>query len=1281
MTAVGPPVRPADPLLRLHKSENFSWKMFENFSEQFIAAFSGKKPIHYGKHGENQEGIDAYVDIEPSVRWTFQFRQVEDFTLSDAKKLVEETTYEGQRHFLFVACELGTSVLRYQDELPDWQFWDIRDISLHVRMMPPESGHRLVYQFFGVDWVKNFFEGSVIASFVSSKLFFAPRGQRDLLRHDLPIVGRGAQVQQLADFVQSDSLVALVTGRGGIGKSRLLAELPKVAGAYELRFATQLDLTPEAIGDLPLEPAIIVIDDVHDRDDLAVALEIVKQRPIPTKVVLSSRLHAAEDIRSRLSSAGFGLDEVCEIAALDELQLDETRELIRTVIGKGHDDLVSLLAGRASDSPVLAVVAARLLRSKGLDPSALASDTDVEFTVFTRFHEEMLARVVTSESRLARDLVTLVAAAGPLAIDSRGVLQSVAAYLEVEDDELVRATDELVAVGILRRRGSRVRVTPEVLADVILQQACVTKTGKPTGYATRVFRHFKGVAGTRLLRNIAELDWRVKKQNVNARLLEPVWSEILAEFKEAGVIRREEILAMIEKAAVFQPREALAIAEYAARHPVEHVTEEEARFKLRSDALVLDRVAQIFQQIGYHREFVPRVARLLWELGRDDARPTNSHPGHAFRLLCEMAGSHRHKPSSYRLAVVNAAAGWLKDGDVHDHVHSILDIMQTALARQSMDTWMENAGAFKMAAYTIDRDSVADLHDRAFKVVVDCVSSDRPRIALRAAKVLIKQATTMISGTLGQRITNEQQAAWKADRLEALRHLKRVAAATEEPIVALEIRNGLEFIAHASKDSDIRGAAEEVLTIVNARSDVYDADVFMDSWGHHRRVYDDAGKRDFRQSQELNEQRLKAAAASLIHRFQPEQFVHLFNELALRAGTVEAKFSPERLVSHVAHRDASYAADLLRHIFAHPEEPIAAYARDLFMNLTTDTVSFAREAVAAGNRGLACAAAIVIAVDRAWTAEEQALFDTLIRHTDPVVRARTLSYLRSPLKHNRAAVVEALAQLEIGGSELVAKEVAELFHEHSEPVASLPVSTMISLVGKLVDVPELGEDYLEEFISEACVIAPEAVLDLFLARIQRRELHDNLAAYAIPHDFGVDLQRLGAHPQYRAVLRKLRDASRDDDVWSGFYIPQLWRAMFDPQHEVAREVLGEWFKSGDGELVKAAAKLLSGVDQDFVFDYRDYVVGILTEAWRVDPAVYDSVAASFFMPGITFRSGEHGQPFSEDIELRRKARETMDALEPHSPAWRFYESLLGLAEAQIEEKRIRDEDDEEEFLD
>ncbi len=1280
MTAVTPPVRPADPLLRLRKSESFAWKMFENFSEQFIAAFSGKRPIHYGKHGEDQEGIDAYVDLDEGLRWTFQFRQVEEFTASDAITLVAETKYEGQKHFAFVACELGTAVRKYEDELPEWEFWDIRDISLYVRMMPAESGRRLVYQFFGNDWVENFYEGSVIASFVSSKVFFAPRGQRDLLRHDLPLVGRTEHLRQLREFVQSDSAIALIAGRGGIGKSRLLAQLPAIAGAYEVRFATLVELTSDSNSDLPLEPTIIVVDDAHEREDVDVVLEIVKQRPIATKIVLSTRLHAVDQIRSRLSLAGFGLDDILEITPLDELKLEETKELIGEVIGAGHDNLVSVLAGRASDSPVLAVVASRLLRSRGLNPSALANDEDIRFVVFERFREEMLARVVDLDQQLARDLVTLIAAAGPLAIDAARVRHSVAAYFDLEQDELVRAVDDLVAAGILRHRGSRVRVTPEVLADFILERACITKNGNPTGYATRVFQHLRGVAGARLLRNIAEVDWRVKKQSVNARLLEPIWMEILGDFKQAGVIQRQEILEMVEGAAVYQPREALTIAEYAMRHPIGNITPEETRLNFGTE-LVLGHVAQILRRIAYHSEFVAHAARLLWELGRDDARPTNSLPGHAFRLLCEMAGPRRHKPIDYQLAVVNAATRWFADSDVHDHAHSVLDVMRAALARQSMDTWSEDAGSFKMVAYTIPHDAVVELHERALGVIVECLASDRPKVVLRAAKILIDQARPMANGMLGQTITSEQQAAWKAERIEALRHLKRVAATTTEPVVALEIRNGVEFIARVSEDVDIRGAAGNILAVVAARADVRDVDVLMDSWGHHQRTYDDTGKRDSRKSQELNEERLKAAGTSFIERFKPDDFVRFFNDLALRTRALEAKYSPERLVWQLARLDSSYAASFLRHAFAHPEEPIAAHARDLFMNLTVDAISLAHDAIAVGDRGLACAAGVLISVDRVWTIEEHALFESLVTHPDDAVRAQTLGYLDSPLKHNRELIFKALASIEIGGSVLVARELAELFNEHREPVASLPITTLISIVGKLVDVPELGEYSIEEFISEAFVIAPEVTLDMFLARIERRELHENMSASAVPHEFGVDLQRLAVHPEYREVLRKLRDASRDASIWSGFYVPQLWCGVFDPRSSVARDVLNEWFGSGDAELIRAAGKLLSEVQQDFVFDYRDFVVEILTEAWRVDPDVYDSLASRLFMPGITARNGEHGKPFPQDIELMQKAREAMDSLEPHSPAWRFYESLCELAEGEIESKRIRDEDEEEEYLD
>lgn len=616
------------------------------------------------------------------------------------------------------------------------------------------------------------------------------------------------------------------------------------------------------------------------------------------------------------------------------------------------------------------------------------------------------------------------------------------------------------------------------------------------------------------MRNIAEVDWRVGTQHINARLLEPVWAEIFADFKEASLFRRKEILTMVEGAAVFQPREALTIAEYAMRHPVENVTSREAQLKFGSQ-MILGHVAQILRQVAHHRDFLSRSVRLLWDLGRDNTEPLNSSPGHPFRLLCELARPRRHKPVGYQLAVVNTAIGLLKDSDVHDHVHSVLDIMQAGLSRQGMDVWSEDAGSFKMDPYTVPHDAVTELHERALEVVFECLSSAQPKVVLRAAKVLIEQARPMASGMLGQTITAEQQEAWKAERLRALQHLKNVAATTSEPIVALEIRNGVDFLSRASKDADIRYAAGDVVAVVDARKDLQDVDVLMDSWGHHQHVYDAAGKQDFEQSRQQNEERLSAAAGSFIGRFTPDAFAQFFNDQTQRARALELKFSPERLIWHLARRNSTYAESLLRYIFAHPDEPIAGHARDLFMNLTSDAILLARRAIAIGDTQLACAAAVLLSVDREWATEEQALFGSLIAHPDPAVRAQTLGCLSFSLKHNKEVIFAALTSLAIGGSSLVAKELGELFNEHHEPVASIPTQILIGLLPKLIDVPDLSDYQIEAFISEAFVLAPEATVDMFLARIEHRDLHEDMDASAVPYEFGVDLQRLGAHPSTR----------------------------------------------------------------------------------------------------------------------------------------------------------------------
>ena len=51
-------------------------------------------------------------------------------------------------------------------------------------------------------------------------------------------------------------------------------------------------------------------------------------------------------------------------------------------------------------------------------------------------------------------------------------------FLGLEQVALVRYIDILEQAGILLRRGSKVRITPDVLADHLLYQACITNSGK-----------------------------------------------------------------------------------------------------------------------------------------------------------------------------------------------------------------------------------------------------------------------------------------------------------------------------------------------------------------------------------------------------------------------------------------------------------------------------------------------------------------------------------------------------------------------------------------------------------------------------------------------------------------------------------------------------------------------------------------------------------------------------------------------------------------------------------
>jgi hypothetical protein len=80
----------------------------------------------------------------------------------------------------------------------------------------------------------------------------------------------------------------------------------------------------------------------------------------------------------------------------------------------------------------------------------------------------------------------------------------------------------------LLRRGYTLRITPDILSDHILYKRCLTPQGEPTGYVQEIFEKFKSICPAEVLRNLAELDWRIR--NVSGEetdLLADIWRQYL----------------------------------------------------------------------------------------------------------------------------------------------------------------------------------------------------------------------------------------------------------------------------------------------------------------------------------------------------------------------------------------------------------------------------------------------------------------------------------------------------------------------------------------------------------------------------------------------------------------------------------------------------------------------------------------------------------------------------------------------------------------------------------
>ena len=313
----------------------------------------------------------------------------------------------------------------------------------------------------------------------------------------------------------------------------------------------------------------MVVDDAHRRGDLPALFALSRQRLHATKLILSCRPQGIGYLKSQLTQGGFDVQEVTVLPDVKELSREEVTELGREALGTEFANLVEQLAEATWDCPLVTVVGGQLLAKKAITPDLLERDEEFRDTVLSRFRDILIGEVGDRiDKTLCQSLLDLIAAVQPIRLDDEKALDFEAEFLHIDRSELLRSLGALEESGVLLRRGNTLRIVPDALADHILHQANVTPQGQPTGYADLIFDKFGSLCPSEVLRNLSELDWRLRRSGTQASdLLGSIWQSIKQEFQGASNQGRCTILGILEGVAVYQPEKTLEMVEYAIRTP------------------------------------------------------------------------------------------------------------------------------------------------------------------------------------------------------------------------------------------------------------------------------------------------------------------------------------------------------------------------------------------------------------------------------------------------------------------------------------------------------------------------------------------------------------------------------------------------------------------------------------------------------------------------------------------------------------------------------------------
>jgi transcriptional regulator with XRE-family HTH domain len=1235
---------------------------FERFCFFLLSRLYSTATVHRaGGTGHTQYGLDIELILENGEVHTFQCKRHDQFGPAKVKDAIKAHTRVADKKVLLLTRVASPQARAEISQHIGWELWDKEDIARKVRSLPRAEQISLVDTFFSGQRFALLGETEAGPWMSVENFFNAFLSKERAFNHLWQLVGRESELTELSQQLSNEQVkVVLLTGSGGLGKSRLLFqalsdyEKTKPGTLIKVLSSTE-ELTARHLELLGTGDKLLVVDDAHDREDLPMLFNYAANPENAAKIVLSLRTYGYERIRLQAASVSLHPPHTTHIS-LKSLTREQSTQLALQVLQEysGPDIAAKNIARFTLDCPLATVIAAQIVSKEKVHPEFLNNEDLFRTTLLSRFQTVIAGEIAKGKDRdsLIR-ILRVLALIQPFSPDDKALLNLLEIIENVSVADSNRLIKALVSGGILFKRGRMYRLAPDLLADYIIEESCVTSNGSSSGYAEQVFEASPVSLIEHILVNLGKLDWRLSNGNTSSsRLLDGMW-EKLRPTGEYGDTHFKAITSV----AYYQPAKALQFAEECIR-----------------EGRVLQDLPELIRHAAYNFEFVQRACACLWELGKTDARELHQHPQHAIRILKELCTVEPNKPVEYNEQVVRFALALLDTPESWQNTYDPYDILKGILQTEGHTT-ASNGREFSFSPYLVKRKAVSKLRGLVVEEAISRLNNPDVHIAIRSANVL-HDALRYPIGLFNTSVPNEDYEQWTDEFTSTISQVeKKVRMCHIDALVWLELMNSISWHVKFAKGRT-SNAAKEIIKHLPQSLDFRVTKAFFDGYALLEEYEDYSLRQTEWQSI------LKALADELITNFKTPEELHAYLSSILEhieRYKLGKNASPHVLMDAILKVMPSLASIIVESSLANVASQTSRFIQMALPYVYHANLSAGRDCVnkllSSGKQQLREMVAIGMGqiLDKSnMVTEELDILRSLLASEDEREVLLSINAIRHVSTVNSALAMNLVLDTNFCNSPKIADEVLELLLPSTNlPIESLDVDTACALLKKLLPLPNLSEYWIDEFLSNLSARFPIETLTFFCERVEHAASTKDYSFR--PCNYGPYLHkslkfRESSEAEYlmREIWAWMR-THQDDNYKFHHFASQLFASIFFPIDELVISFFREKL-IGDAIDIQLIGEILRDVWHTFVFDHSGFVIDFLSSARSHGSKCLENATSALYHAAVSgLKSGVPGQPFGRDLEAKEKSEAILQTLPSFSPAYRLYDLIKRDAERGIGE--------------